>query len=85
MESAEGFKSYGPERPIEGALVLWCFVLNPHRRPPYSKVLFFITRHATDEFPGYRRARLGATHITAARFCRSSHPYVPLPSEKGTP
>ena len=23
-----------------GALVLWCLVLNPHRRPRYSKCLF---------------------------------------------
>ena len=27
-----------------GSMVLWCFVLNPHRGSPYSKFLFCITR-----------------------------------------
>ena len=29
-----------------GALVLWCFVSNPHRCSPYSKLPFCITRYA---------------------------------------
>ena len=29
-----------PPLTSRGALVLWCFVLNPHRRPPNSKFLF---------------------------------------------
>ena len=36
------------------ALVLRRFVLNPHRRPPYSTFPFCITRYATDEFLGQR-------------------------------
>jgi len=32
-------------------LVLWCFVSNPHRRPPYPKILSCVTRSAADEFP----------------------------------
>ena len=34
------------------SLVLWCFVLNPHRRSPYSKLLFCVTslEHAGAEW-----------------------------------
>ena len=41
-----------PRLGSEGALVLWCFALNSHRRSPCSKLLFCITRYAADEFPG---------------------------------
>ena len=34
------------------AVVLWWFVLNPHRRSPYPKLLWCDTRYATDEPPG---------------------------------
>ena len=33
-------------------LVLWCFVLNPHRRPPYSEFAFDITRYTTNALFG---------------------------------
>jgi len=29
---------------VYATLMLWCFVLNPHRRSPYSKFAFDITR-----------------------------------------
>ena len=34
--------------------MLRCFVLNPHRRSPYSKFAICITRETSDEFLGQR-------------------------------